>query len=49
VHRGLSRRPLPANYQGVALYCDWETTEAEWIYYRHHFMNQAQPVRALVH
>ena len=23
IHRGLARQPLPANYQGVAIYCEW--------------------------
>jgi hypothetical protein len=43
VHRGLASRPLPENYQGVALYCDWETTEAEWGYFREHFLKAAGP------
>ena len=38
IHRGLSRRPLPQNYQGVAIYCHWETDEAEWKYFREHFL-----------
>lgn len=38
VHRGLSRQPMPANYQGVAIYCDWKTSEQEWAYFREHFL-----------
>lgn len=38
VHRGLSRHELPANYQGVAIYCDWETSDEEWAYFREHFL-----------
>lgn len=38
IHRGLSRQPLPSNYQGVAMYCDWETDEAEWKFFRDHFV-----------
>ena len=38
IHRGLSRQSLPANYQGVAIYCDWETDDAEWKYFREHFI-----------
>jgi hypothetical protein len=41
VHRGLSRQALPTNYQGVAIYCDWETSEGEWAYFRKHFIRQA--------
>ena len=40
IHRGLSRQPLPTNYQGIAIYCEWETSEAEWQYIRKHFLNQ---------
>jgi hypothetical protein len=40
VHRGLSRQSLPANYQGVAIYCEWETSEAEWRYFREYFLGQ---------
>lgn len=45
VHRGLSRQPLPANYQGLAVYCDWETSDSEWAHFRDHFLNQEVPVR----
>ena len=38
IHRGLSRRALPAHYQGVAIYCDWETDPAEWEYWTMHFL-----------
>jgi hypothetical protein len=37
IHRGLARRPLPANYQGVAIYCEWETDTNEWQYFEKHF------------
>lgn len=37
IHRGLSRTPLPTNYQGVAIYCDWETDEGEWQFFQDHF------------
>jgi hypothetical protein len=45
VHRGLSRQTLPANYQGVAIYCDWETSDREWAYLRDHFLHQSEPPR----
>jgi hypothetical protein len=41
IHRGLSREALPAHYQGVAIYSDWETTSAEWGYFREHFVRPA--------
>lgn len=38
VHRGLVRQSVSTNYQGIALYSDWETDEAEWKYLRDHFL-----------
>lgn len=38
IHRGLSRQPLPENYQGVAIYCEWETSEEEWRCFREQFL-----------
>jgi len=38
IHRGLQRRALPKSYQGVAIYCHWETDAAEWDYFREHFL-----------
>jgi hypothetical protein len=38
VHRGLSRRALPVNYQGIAIYCEWETDEGEWKFFQEHFL-----------
>lgn len=40
IHRGLSQNSLPANYQGVAIYCEWETKEADWSYFHDHFLSQ---------
>lgn len=39
IHKGLGSSPA-ANYQGVALYCEWETDENEWSYFQSHFMKQ---------
>ena len=40
IHAGLSRyRTLPDHYQGVAIYCEWETDEAEWQYWHEHFLS----------
>jgi hypothetical protein len=41
IHRGLSIKPLPSNYQGVAIYCEWETDEGEWRFFREHFLKPA--------
>ena len=38
IHRGLSRGQMPTNYQGVAIYCEWETDADEWHYLREHFL-----------
>jgi len=40
IHRGLSRQPVPSNYRGVALYCEWEMDATEWEYFREHFSSQ---------
>jgi hypothetical protein len=44
IHRGLSRdgEGLAMNYQGVAIYCEWETSEQEWEYFREHFVKRAE-------
>lgn len=41
IHRGLSQPAPPTNYQGVAIYCDWETSDVEWSYFRQHFLKSA--------
>lgn len=43
IHRGLSRQVLPTNYQGVAIYCEWETSDAEWLYLSEHFLKHNTP------
>lgn len=45
IHRGLSQSGLPTNYQGVALYCEWETKKTDWQYFREHFLNQDAPIK----
>ena len=38
LHRALSRfDTLPPNYQGAAIYCEWETDAAEWQVWRREF------------
>ncbi len=40
VHAGLSAHGVvPDRYQGVAIYCEWETDAAEWAHWRAHFMS----------
>ena len=34
IHRALSKGSLPATYQGVAIYSDWETSDSEWAYFK---------------
>jgi hypothetical protein len=41
IHRGLSRQVSRTNYQGVAIYCEWETSESEWDFLRRHFLKPA--------
>jgi hypothetical protein len=38
IHRGLSKGST--GYQGVAIYCDWETSESEWDFFREHFVKR---------
>ncbi len=38
IHRGLSRRLVPENYRGVAIYCEWEMDDVEWRYWADHFL-----------
>lgn len=45
VHRGLFGQPLPTNYQGIAIYCEWETSDEEWQYFREHFLKGAEVAR----
>jgi len=38
IHAGLSRhKPLPKNYAGVAIYCEWEMDQQEWDYFKKEF------------
>ena len=45
IHRGLAHTALPNNYQGVAIYCNWETTPEDWSYFHDHFLNQRTPTK----
>lgn len=38
IHAGLISGGVPPNYQGVALYSDWVMDDAEWRYFREHFL-----------
>jgi len=38
IHRELSRqKTVPTNYQGIVIYCEWETDDAEWTQMRVRF------------
>ncbi len=40
IHTGLSKfEMLPANYQGIALYCEWEMDSSEWEYFGEEFVH----------
>ncbi|MBI3272327.1 MAG: hypothetical protein HYZ53_25270 [Planctomycetes bacterium] len=39
VHAGLARLGTPPDaYGGIALYCEWETDDAEWAHLAEHFL-----------
>lgn len=40
IHCALTRKSPPPNYQGVAIYCDWETSDAEWAHFLEHFLRR---------
>ena len=43
VHAGLSKhKTLPKNYQGIALYCEWEMDKDEWEMLKKHFLRSGQ-------
>ncbi|MBW8038682.1 MAG: hypothetical protein FVQ85_01635 [Planctomycetes bacterium] len=38
IHAGLNKfRPLPKNYTGVSIYCEWEMDQQEWDYLKKEF------------
>lgn len=44
VHAGLSSfSVVPANYRGIAIYCEWEMDEGKWALLREEFMKVATP------
>lgn len=45
IHRGLAAQALPTNYQGIAIYCEWETSETEWQYLCDHFLAPDKPAK----
>lgn len=38
IHRGLTRAGPADSYRGMAIYCEWETSEGEWSWLRGHFL-----------
>jgi len=46
IHAGLSSYPvLPRNYQGIALYCEWEMDETEWQFWEKYFLQSIAIMR----
>jgi hypothetical protein len=43
IHRGLQNAGFPPAFQGIAIYCDWETTEPEWTWLHENFSAPAAP------
>jgi hypothetical protein len=43
IHRGLSRQSLPANYQGVAIYSEWEMDTQDWQSLQDRFLKAPEP------
>jgi hypothetical protein len=40
IHAGLAELPhLPNQYQGAAIYCEWEMDQGEWRHWRDHFLD----------
>jgi len=38
IHAGLSKhQPLPPNYAGLAIYCEWEMDQQEWATFKKDF------------
>ena len=42
IHAGLERRPLPTNYEGIAIYCEWETDGSEWEIWQTRFLRASR-------
>ncbi len=40
MHAGLVRAGLPANYQGVAIYCHWQMDAAKWALWKERFLRR---------
>jgi glycosyl hydrolase family 18 (putative chitinase) len=41
IHAGLSKfKSLPSNYQGIAIYCEWEMQEEEWRYLSENYISR---------
>jgi hypothetical protein len=46
IHAGLNQyEKPPAHYHGVAVYCEWETSDEEWDYWRENFMKPGKEVQ----
>ena len=40
IHGGLSHTSSLANYQGVAIYSEWEMNDGKWQYFQNHFLRK---------
>lgn len=40
IHAALIKQPLPANYKGVCIYCEWVMTEDKWKEFEEHFLSK---------
>ena len=45
IHAALEGNPLPDNYRGVAIYCDWEMTPEKWKAVRERFLRSADGLK----
>ena len=44
IHAGLSRlSEVPSNYQGLAIYCEWEMDDRKWACFKNLFLSQRSP------
>jgi hypothetical protein len=41
IQKSLNRSGPPKSYQGIAIYCEWETDTEEWEYFETHFLKHS--------
>ena len=42
IHKALGASGRRENYQGIAIYCDWETSKNEWLWLKKNFLRQSK-------